>query len=61
MPKLSEAERVLLRSVLYLLRDSEQRAQIEIPTAGEARTAEISKDLRLVEELLESISKLLAN
>jgi hypothetical protein len=60
MAKLSEAERVLLRSVLYLLRDSEQRAQLEIPTAGEARAAEISKNLHLVEELLESISQLLA-
>jgi hypothetical protein len=52
MAKLNEAERVLLRAVLYLLRDSEQRAQVEIPTAGEARAAELSKNLRLAEDLL---------
>jgi hypothetical protein len=60
MARLSETERVLLRAVLYLLRDSEQRAQLEIPTAGEARTAEITENLRHAEELLNSIGTLLA-
>jgi hypothetical protein len=60
MAKLSEAERVLLRAVLYLLRDSEQRAQVEIPMAGEARKVEITENLRVAEGLLDSIGKLLA-
>jgi hypothetical protein len=61
MARLSEAEQVLLRSVLYLLRDSQQRAQMEIPTAGEARTAEITQNQRTAEELLKSIGELLEN
>jgi hypothetical protein len=61
MAKLNEAERALLRAVLYLLRDSAQRAQVEIPTAGEARAAELGKNLQLAEESLEAIGKLLAN
>jgi hypothetical protein len=60
LARLTQAEQVLLRAVLYLLRDSEQRAQLEIPTADEARTAEITENQRVAEGLLESITELLA-
>ena len=36
MARLTEAEQVLLRSVLYLLKDSQQRDQAELPSASEA-------------------------
>lgn len=60
MARLTEAERVLLRAVLYLLRDSQQRDQVEVATADESRALEIQHNGQRAEELLEDISRLLS-
>lgn len=59
MARLTDAEQVLLRSVLYLLKDSQQRDQAELPSASEARESEIRESTRRADGLLEDIRKLL--